>query len=84
MPPGGIEVTDVVGIRRNIPFAWIRQTASSFSGFSYTARPGEQFIAMQGPVHDGVQSWWQVRDIDGPTIGWVEEQSLEYIRDNRG
>lgn len=80
LPPEGWLPGDVVRVRANIPFAWLRSTPSSISDPVYTTRPRQELILQQGPLHDGTQNWWQVTVPYLNISGWVEANSLEFAR----
>jgi hypothetical protein len=71
---------NVVRIRPNIAFSWLRPSPSSSSTIVYVAIPRQELIIQSGPVFDGVQNWWNVRVPNVAISGWVEANSLEYVR----
>jgi hypothetical protein len=79
-PSGAWQVGDTVRVKLSISFSWLRQAPSSVSGVLATARPGQYLLVQQGPVNDGVQDWWQVFIPSTNAVGWVEANSLEFVR----
>jgi hypothetical protein len=73
-------VATVVRIKAAVPFAWLRDNATSVSGITATVRPGRELIIANGPTNDGTQNWWQVIVPNTAFSGWVEENSLEKVR----
>lgn len=73
-------VGDVVRVRTTIPFSWLRYAPNSIAGTVFTVRSGEEVILQQGPQFDNVQNWWNVRIAAFSISGWVEENSLEFVR----
>jgi hypothetical protein len=80
VPPGSWLPGDIVRVRLNIPFSWLRFEPKSTSGFTFTAQSGQQLVVRQGPQHDGVQNWWMVAIRNSSATGWVEEGSMEFVR----
>ena len=57
-----------------------RATLNATGAMTSLVVSGEEFLAQQGPLHDGVQNWWQVISTSGSGVmGWVEEASLELV-----
>lgn len=79
-PPNVWRPGDIVRVRSHIPFSWLRTTPGSHSGIQHTVYPPPQLIVQQGPLHDGVQNWWQVLVPNTFVSGWVEESSLQFVR----
>jgi hypothetical protein len=80
VPSGSWQVGDTVRVRLNVPFVWLRFSPTSASGFGYTARPGQYLFVQQGPQSDNSQNWWMVSIPGGTAVGWVEANSLEFVR----
>lgn len=78
--PSNWQIGDIVRVRLNVPFAWLRFSPASNAGFSFTARPGQQLEIWQPAQFDGVQNWWGVGVASTRLLGWVEENSLEFVR----
>lgn len=76
-PAPGWQPGDVVRVRAQVPFSWLRTTPSSQGAILFTVYPPQQLILQQGPLHDGVQNWWQVTLPNTAISGWVEEASLQ-------
>lgn len=81
--PSNWQVSDIVRVRRNIAFAWIRHSPASTAGFTFTVRPGQELVLWQPVQSDGVQNWWGVGVASTKILGWVEESSLEFVRRGR-
>jgi hypothetical protein len=78
----------VVRVRASVPFAWIRADlngdspspdAAPAAGILATVNAGTELVIVAGP-HLARQTWWQVRDPNSTTVGFVEETALEYVR----
>lgn len=79
LPPSEWQVGDRVQVKRSVPFVWLRFAPSSDSGFGgVTLLPSAQLTIFGGRQFDGVQYWWNVGQ--GKAFGWVEENSLEFLR----
>lgn len=79
---------ETVTIAKSVPFAWLRETPSSTAKPLATVHPGTT-LRMHSPANtppqshwDGYQWWWQVKDVNKGTIGWVEQASLIYLVTN--
>jgi hypothetical protein len=78
--PADWRVGDTVRVRPTVPFSWLRYAPNSLANVVYTAWPRQEVVLQQGPQFDNVQNWWNVR-IPGISVsGWVEENSLEFVR----
>lgn len=71
---------NVVRVRPNIAFSWLRNAPSSQAGIVFVAAPRQELVLQAGPQSDGVQNWWNVRLPNAALSGWVEQNSLEYVR----
>lgn len=80
VPPSEWQAGYVVKIKAGLPFSWLRTSASSVAPSAFTAAPNQTLVLMEGPRSDGTQNWWRVRLPGSPTGGWVEQNSLDFVR----
>lgn len=71
---------NVVRVKAGVPFIWLRSSASSDAPNSGQLPTRTQFVILSTPQYDGKQWWWQVREERGNRVGYVEQNSLEYVR----
>lgn len=84
--PQNWQVNNVVRVKASVPFAWIRSdmngdasSAGDASNILGTYPSGTRFVIVAG-ANLGRQIWWQVRDPNSTTVGFVEQSSLEFVR----
>jgi len=64
-------------LKPNVPYAYLRSTASSNAEVVDTAHAGEFVIVLGDSArYDGVQWWWFVERGSGNLAGWIEQNSL--------
>lgn len=80
LSPDRWKVSDVVRVRRQVPFVWLRPSPASGAGILATVRSPGQLWLSEARQFDGVQYWWRVQIPGSTVVGWVEEQSLEFVR----
>lgn len=73
-------VYNVVRVKANVPFVWLRSSASSDAPNSGQLPARTLFVIIGSPQNDGTQWWWQVREERGNRVGYVEQNALEYVR----
>ncbi len=69
-----------VQIASSIPFAWVRSAADSDSSIARTLFSGARLLLTGEAVPDAFQLWWPVQELSSGTVGFVEQQSLRYVR----
>jgi hypothetical protein len=79
-PPSDWRVNDVVRVKFNVPFVWVRGTPSSIGAVLATVLANRELVITGAMQNDGVQNWWPVSVPRTGTFGWVEESSLEFVR----
>jgi hypothetical protein len=79
-PPTSWQPGDIVRVRSQVSFSWLRPVPDSHSDILFTVFPPQQLILQEGPQHDGVQNWWRVILPNNTVSGWVEEGSLAFVR----
>lgn len=75
---------NVVRVRASVPFVYVRVNPDS-GQVAGTLMPGARMLILGNPQRGPAQPntvWWQVREAanNGYTVGWVEQQSLEFVR----
>ncbi len=70
----------VVRVKAAVPFVWLRNAPDSHSGIAETVlRLGELVIGSESQEDATKQLWYKVTAKNG-AAGWVEAQSLEFVR----
>ncbi len=80
VPSSGWQVGDTVRVGANVPYSWIRYTPSSYSDVAFVVVKGRELSLLEVRQNDGVQNWWKVILPNTTISGWVEENSLEFVR----
>jgi hypothetical protein len=72
---------NVVQVKASVPFVWIRADMSAEPvTILGTYFPGTRLVIVAGPNLGPNQLYWQVRDPNSNTVGFVEQDSLEFVR----
>ncbi len=71
---------DVVRVRAQLPFVWVRSAPASNAGVMATLYAGRNLWISEARRSDGTQNWWRVQVPNTPIVGWVEENALEFVR----
>ncbi|MBL8165258.1 MAG: hypothetical protein JNJ61_24965 [Anaerolineae bacterium] len=79
-PPSEWRINDVVRVKFNVPFVWVRGTPSSVGIVVATVLASRELVITGAVQSDGVQNWWPVGVPRTASFGWVEESSLEFAR----
>src|SRR5438477_9552649 len=75
--PANWALSTLLRLKPGIPFAWLRNAASSTGAVLDTALPSD-FLVVVGTVNNqGSEPWWPVRRVNGNVTGYVEEKSLQ-------
>jgi hypothetical protein len=80
LSPDGWKVSDVVRVRAQVSFVWLRPSPASNAGILATVRAGGQLWLSEARQSDGAQFWWRVQIPNSSVVGWVEESALEFVR----
>jgi hypothetical protein len=81
--PANWQMGNVVRVRASVPFVLLRIAPNSDAATKANPQTGSLLVIVGRVQSDQTQFWWPVRDPNGPSVGFVEQSSLEFVRTSR-